>query len=165
MKKLYITFLVIILALTAMIPAGAAIADSGVGVSGKYVVMLTKAECINDYSGGYVMTVCFSYTSNYEGDLVGTAQEDLYCGFSPCSNTISRVGIKTFTGTVLGKEGTFTAYVSHQFLGNGDFKVEQTIISGTDELTGIQGTLVFMVTETDLGVWEGIYSGNVSFDS
>ena len=164
MKKLYVTFLVIVLALTAMIPAGAAIADSMVEVSGKYVVTLTKAECINNYSDSCVMTVCFSYTSNYEGDLVGTAQESLYCGFSPCSNTISRVGIKTFTGTVLGKEGTFTAYVSHQCLGNGDFRVEQNIISGTDELTGIQGTLVFMVIQTDLGVWEGTISGNVSFD-
>ena len=164
MKKLYVTFLVIVLALTAMIPAGAAIADSMVEVSGKYVVTLTKAECINNYSDSCVMTVCFSYASIYEGDLVGTAQESLYCGFSPCSNTIRRVGIKTFTGTVLGREGTFTAYVSHQFLGNGDFKVEQTIISGTDELADIQGTLVFMVTQTDLGVWEGTYTGNVSFD-
>ena len=164
MKKVYVTFLVIVLALTAMIPTGVAIADSSTEVSGKYVITVTGAECINDYSGGYVMTVCFSYTSNYEGDLVGTAQESLYCGFSPCSNTISRVGIKTFTGTVLGKEGTYTAYVRHQFLGNGDFRVEQNIISGTDELAGIQGTLVFMVTETDLGVWEGTISGNVSFD-
>ena len=165
MKKLYVTFLVIVLALTAIIPASVAIADSSTEVSGKYVVTLTKAECINDYYSSYVMTVCFSYTSNYEGDLTGTAREYLYCGFSPCSDTISRVGIKTFTGTVLGKEGTFTADVRHQFLGNGDFKVEQTIISGTDELAGIQGTLVFMVTETDLGVWEGTCSGNVSFDS
>ena len=165
MKKVYVTFLVLALALTTIIPAGVANADSSVEVSGKYVVTLTKAECINDYSVGYVMTVCFSYMSNYEGDLVGTAQEDLYCGFNPCSITISRVGIKTFTGTVLGKEGTFTAYVRHQFLGNGGFEVEQTIISGTDELSNIQGTLVFTVTEIDPGVWEGTYSGNISFDS
>ena len=163
MKKVYVTFLVIVLALTAIIPASVAIADSGTEVSGKYVVTLTKAACINDYSSCCVMTVCFSYTSNYEGDLVGTAQEDLYCGFNPCSNTISRVGIKTFTGTVLGKKGTFTAYVSHKFLGNGDFQVEQTILSGTDDLVGIQGNLIFTVTETDPGVWEGTYSGNVTF--
>ena len=163
MKKLYITFLVIALALTAMIPAVVANADSSVDVSGKYTITLTNAECINDYCCSCVMTVYFSYTSIYEGDLIGTAQECLYCGFSPCSDTISRVGIKTFTGTVLGKEGTFTAYVRHQFLGNGDFTVEQTIISGTDELAGIQGTLEFMVTETDPGVWEGTYSGTITF--
>lgn len=128
------------------------------------MVKATKAECINDYCcGSGVVTVCFSFIINYEGDLVGTAQECLYCGFSPCSYTVSRVGIKTFTGSVLGKEGTFTAYVRHQFLGNGDFKVEQTIISGTDELANIQGNLTFMVTETDLGVWEGAYSGSVTF--
>jgi len=142
-----------------------AIADSRVEVSGEYVIKATGAECINYYCGNCVLTVCFSYTSTYDGDLVGTAQEDLYCGFSPCSNTVRRVGIKTFTGTVLGKKGTFTAYVSHQFLGNGDIKVEQTVISGTDELTGIQGNLTFMVSETNPGVWEGTYSGNVSFDS
>ncbi len=163
MKKLYVTFLVIALALTTMIPAGVANADSSVEVSGKYVVTLTRAACISDYCDSCVMTVCFSYTSNYEGDLVGTAEECLYCGFSPCSDTIRRVGVKTFTGTVLGKKGTFTAYISHQFLGNSDFKVEQTIISGTDELAGIQGNLIFMVTETDLCVWEGTYSGSVAF--
>ncbi len=164
MKKVYVTFLVIILALTAMIPASAVNADSNVHVSGKYVVTLTKAECINDYCCNYVIKVCFSFASNYEGDIAGTAQESLYCGFSPCSDTVRRAGIKTFTGTVLGKKGTFTAYVSHQCLGNGNFKVEQTIISGTDELAGIQGTLAFMVTETDPGVWEGTYTGNVYFD-
>ena len=165
MKKLYVTFLVTVLALVIMMPAGIVNADTTVEVNGKYVVTLTKAACISDYYGSCVMTVCFSYTSNYEGDLVGNAQECLYCGFSPCSDTISSVGIKTFTGTVLGKKGTFTAYVSHKFLGNGDFIVEQTTISGTDELAGIQGTLVFTVTETDPGVWEGTYTGNVSFDS
>ena len=165
MKKLYITSLVIVLTLAIMIPAGVAIADASEEVSGEYVIAATGAECINAYANNCVVTVCFSYTSNYEGDLVGAAQEDLYCGFSPCSNSVRRVGIKTFTGTVLGKEGTFTAYVSHQFLGNGDFEVEQNIISGTDELAGIQGTIVFTVTETDLGVWEGTYSGNVSIDS
>jgi hypothetical protein len=164
MKKLSVIFLVSILALTMIMPAGLASAEATVEVSGEYTVTATRAECINEYScGSGVVTVCFSFESTYEGDLIGTAQECLYCGFSPCSYTISRVGIKTFTGTVLGKEGTFTAYVRHQFLGNGDFQVEQTIISGTDELAGIQGTLVFMVTETDTGVWEGTYSGSVAF--
>ena len=165
MKKLYVTLLVIALAIAMLIPAGVAIADSSADVSGEYVITATGVECINDCPDSCVMTICFSYTSNYEGDLSGTAQESLYCGFSPCSDTIRRVGIKTFTGTVLGKEGTFTAYVSHQFLGNGDFIVEQTIISGTDELAGIQGTIVFTVTETELGVWEGTYSGSVIVDS
>ena len=164
MKKLYVTFLALLLVLTIMMPMGAANANSVVELSGEYVVKATKAECINDYCcGSGVVTVCFSFISTYKGDLVGSAEECLYCGFSPCSVTVCRVGIKTFTGTVLGKKGTFTAYVRHQFLGNGDFKVEQTIISGTDELVGAQGSLVFMVTETDPGVWEGTYSGSVTF--
>ncbi|UCD08541.1 MAG: DUF3224 domain-containing protein, partial [Dehalococcoidales bacterium] len=103
--------------------------------------------------------------STYEGNLIGSAQECLYYGFSVISDTTNSVGIKTFTGTVLGKEGTFTAYVRHQNLGNGDFEVEQTIISGTGELANIQGTLVFTVTATELGVWEGTYSGSVTVDS
>ena len=163
MKKLSIIFLVLVLTLTIMMPAGVANADSTVKVSGEYVVTATRADCINDYCYSSVVMVCFYFISTYDGDLAGTAQECLYCGFSPCSDTIRRVGIKTFTGTVLGKEGTFTASVRHQFLGNGDFKVEQTIISGTDELSGIQGTLTFMVTETDTGVWKGTYSGSVAF--
>ena len=108
--------------------------------------------------------VRLSYTSNYKGDIIGTAEDCFYCGFCVNADTTYRVGIQTFSGTVLGKEGTYTAYVSHQSLGNGDFKVEQTIISGTDELANIQGTLVFTVTQTDLGVWEGTYSGSIYFD-
>ena len=163
MKKLYVTFLVIVLALTIMIPTGVVNADSNVEVSGEYVITVTGAECIVSVCNQLITTVGISYESTYDGDLIGTAQECLYYGFSVNSDTTNSVGIKTFTGTVLGKEGTFTAYVSHQHLGNGDFKVEQTIISGKGELAGIQGTLVFMVTETDPGVREGTYSGSITF--
>jgi hypothetical protein len=164
MKKLYVIFLVLVLTLATIIPVGVANANSTVEISGEYKTTTTKAECI--YSGcSYVIMVCLSYASTYEGDLVGTAEECFYCGFCVNSNTINRVGIQTYTGTVLGKEGTYTAYVHHQNLGKGNIKVEQTIISGSGELENIQGTLVFTVTETDLGVWEGTYSGNVSFDS
>ena len=165
MKKIYGIFLVLVFALIIIMPMGIASADSGVEVSGEYVITVTGAECITSMCDQFVTTVGISYESTYDGDLTGTAQECLFYGFSVNSETINSVGIKTFTGTVLGKEGTFTAYVRHQSLGNGNYKVEQTIISGTGELANIQGTLVFTATETDLGVWEGTYSGNVSFDS
>ena len=165
MKKLRVVFLVLVLILALIVPTGMANADSNVEVSGDYVITATGAECINSYCGSCVIMVCLSYSSTYEGDLAGTSQESLYCGFSVNADTTCRVGIQTFSGSILGKEGTYTAYLRHQSLGNGDFKVEQTIISGTEELANIQGTLEFTVTETDLGVWEGTYSGYVSFDS
>jgi hypothetical protein len=162
MRKLRVIFLVFVLALTAVIPAGVANADSTVEVSGEYEITITNAECIN--SGcSYIIMVCLTYASTYQGDLAGIAEECFHCGFCVNSDTTRRIGIQTFSGTVLGKEGTYTAYVWHQSLGNGDFEVEQTIISGTAELAGIQGTLVFKVTETDLGVWEGTYSGSITF--
>jgi len=163
MKKLYIIFMVMVLALTIVTPVGVANANSGVEVSGEYEITITNAECLNDYCPSYVIMVCLSYASTYEGDIAGSAQECFYCGFCVNSDTTRRVGIQTFSGMVLGREGTYTAYVCHRSLGKGDFEVEQTVISGTDELAGIQGTLVFMVTQTDLGVWEGTYSGNVTF--
>ena len=163
MKKLHVIFLVIIIALTTMIPAGIASADSNVEVSGEYTITVTGAECITSVCNQLITTVGISYESMYDGNLIGTAQECLYYGFSVTLDTTRSVGIKTFSGTVLGKEGTFTAYVCHQNLSNSDFKVEQTIISGTNELAGIQGNLVFTVTKTDLGVWEGTYSGIIKF--
>ena len=163
MKKLYVTFLVIILTMTTMIPTGIANANSTVGVSGEYEITLTSVECVNSACSQLVSTVCISYESTYDGNLIGTAQECFNYALNVISNPTNNTGKKTFTGTVLGKEGTYTAYVRHQSLGNGDLKIEETIISGTDELANIQGTFVFMVTKTDPGVWEGTYSGNVSF--
>ena len=163
MKKIFAMILIMVLALTTMIPAGVVNADSTVEVSGEYAITATRAECLN-FGTSCVLMVCVSFSSIYEGDLVGTAQECLYFGFTTNSDTTGRVGMQTFSGEVLGKEGTYTAYVRHESLGNGDFEVEQTIISGTDELENIQGTLLFTVTETDLGVWEGTYSGSVTVD-
>jgi len=163
MKKPYVTLLVIALALTTMIPSGIVNADSIVEVSGDYEITLTSVECVMNACNQLVTTVCISYESIYAGNLDGAALECFNYGFNIISNPTNNIGKKTFTGTVLGKEGTYTAYVRHQSLGNGGFQMEETIISGTDELANIQGTLVFMVTETDLGVWEGTYSGSVYF--
>ena len=162
MKKLSGMILVLALIMAIMIPAGVASADSSLDVSGEYVITVVDAECIN-YGSSCVLMVCLSYTSDYEGDIVGTAQECLYYGFSVNSDNSNRVGIQTFSGTVLGKERTYTACVRHRSLGDGDIKVEQTIISGTGELADIQGNLVFEVNETDPGVWEGTYSGSITF--
>ena len=162
MKKLYVIFLVLVLASTVMIPSGVANADSTIDVSGEYEITVTGATCIN-YGSSCVLSVCLFYTSYYEGDLVGAAQECLYCGFSVNSDTVDQLGILTFEGILLGKEGTYTAYVRHHSLGNGVIKVEQTIISGTDELANIQGNLVFEVSETDPGVNKGVYSGSIAF--
>jgi len=86
----------------------------------------------------------------YTGDIEGTAEEMLNFRLNP--NTwefpnykVNDEGTQVFTGTVLGKEGTFTAHVRHQMRVDGSGKVDQTIISGTGDLANLQGTLIFMV--------------------
>jgi hypothetical protein len=163
MKKMRVTLLVLVLTMAMIIPAGVATADSTFEVSGNYAITVTGVHCLKSEGSQQVISVCVSHISTYDGDMVGTAQESLYYGFDTNSKAVNSVGTKTFTGKVLGKQGTFTAQVRHQSLGNGGYRVEQTIISGTGELTKLQGKLVFMVTQTDPGVWKGTYSGSVTF--
>lgn len=164
MKKLSVIVLVLALATIMILPAGMAGADSAEEINGEYTITTTGAECINDCCGSGIYLVCFSFTGTYEGNLTGSACECLYCGLSACSDCIRSAGIMTFTGTVLDKKGSFTALIIHEYLRNGNLKVEQTIISGTDELDGIQGTMVFTVNQTEPGSWKGTCSGTISFD-
>ena len=104
----------------------------------------------------------------YTGDIVGTADELLSFVMNPSTGEypiyrVNSKGTQIFTGTVVGYEGTFTAHVRHQMRLDGSGKVEQTIISGTGELTNLHGTLIFMIYPQEDGSYAGTYSGELTF--
>ena len=169
MKKLYITFLVLVLALAMIVPVVAVNAGSQVEVSGN-VVLETGTVVIDKFLGNEVNFVdkgvimgWMEHNITYTGSFEGTAVETLDFRVNFYSGAFNSEGIQTFTDTVLGQAGTFTAQVRHQGGADGVTKVEQTIISGTGDLANLHGTLIFMVDPVGIGVYEGTYSGELTF--
>lgn len=166
MKKLYITFLVLVLVLTMIVPVVAVNADSPqIEVSGSVDFVFDYSNfVVYKFVGEKGVLICsMAHFVTYTGDLEGEAYETLDGRVNFNSGAFSSEGIQTFEGTLLGKEGTFTARVGHQGAGV-ECKVVQTIISGTGELANLRGTFHFMVDDFDGdGVYSGTYSGKLHF--
>jgi hypothetical protein len=166
MKKLYITYLALLLALTMVLPAGVASAGSGqIDVNGG--ITFTNSVFVLDKIVGEkgVVKGTIYFDVSYTGDIVGTGMEShrTSLNLNPVLNfKTASMGIQTFTGTVLGKSGTFIANVRHQIKEDGSGKVEQTILSGTGDLANLRGTLLFMIYPQNDG-WAGTYSGKLHF--
>jgi hypothetical protein len=168
MKKLYIAFLVMVLALAMIVPVGAVNADSPqIEVSGGVELDFDfDAFVIEKTVGnGNVMICSLAFFVIYTGDLEGEAYETLdgMVNFNPKSGAFHSEGMLTFEGTLLGKEGTFTAHVTHQGQGT-ECRVVQTIISSTGELANLHGTIHLTVAQDVPGApYTGTYSGKLHF--
>ena len=169
MKKLYITFLVLVLALAMIVPVGAVNAGSGqIEVSGDVAFYFSGFELDKTVGENGVMMGTISHIVIYTGDIDGTAEETLNFRLNPNTGEfpnfkVNGEGTQVFTGSVLGKAGTFTAHVRHQMRLDGSGKVEQTITSGTGDLANLHGTLIFMVYRQLDGSYTGTYSGKLHF--
>ena len=169
MKKLYITLIVLTLAIAMIVPLGAVNAGSGqIGVSGGVAFYFAGFELDRVVGENGVMKGTIWHNVLYTGDIVGTALESLDFSLNPNTGEfpnykVSDQGTQVFAGTVLGQAGTFTAHVRHQMRLDGSGKVEQTIISGTGGLANLHGTLIFMVYRQLDGSYTGTYAGKVHF--
>jgi hypothetical protein len=167
MKKLYITFLALVLTLAMILPAGVVNAGSGqIEVSGE--ITFNDAVFVPDRIVGEkgVVKGTLYFDVDYTGDIVGTGEEShrTSLNLNPVLNyQTASMGIQTFTGTVLGQSGTFTANVLHQMKEDGSGKVEQTILSSTGDLANLHGTLVFMIYRQGDGSYTGEYAGTLHF--
>lgn len=83
----------------------------------------------------------------FHGDLVGTSKgEMLMASSSSVKNSAGYVAIEKVTGTLHGRSGTF--YLQHNGTmtrGAGDLTITIIPDTGTDELTGLQGTLNIII--------------------
>ena len=169
MKKLYITFLALLLALTMVLPAGVASADSPqIEVSGNVELVFDYDNfVVEKYVGVGVLICSMAHFVTYTGDLEGGAYETLDSMVNFNSTAFTSEGIQTFTGTLLVDgvpyAGGFTARVGHQGA-DAECKVVQTIISGTDDFTNLRGTFHFTVTQdTPDDPYTGSYYGKLHF--
>jgi hypothetical protein len=178
MRKLYVSFLVLVLALALVIPAGAVNAGSKhIQVSGEIELIYVPDTLVLDRVVGAkdpvmwedsIMMGTFVHEVTYTGDINGIAYETINGmwntkkGEYPCFQIASN-GIQEFTGLVLDKSGTFTARVRHQGRETGEVRIEQTILSGTGDLANLHGTLIFTVYPIEAAHYKGTYSGKLHF--
>lgn len=82
----------------------------------------------------------------FSGDLVGTGKGQMLTGMGSVKGSAAYSAIERVTGTLAGKRGSFV--LQHTgIVANGQQSLVITIVpdSGTDELTGISGTLMIII--------------------
>lgn len=176
MKKLYFIFLVLVLITVMLIPAGAAQAASKqMAVEGTVTFSFVPGTFVTDKVVGgpdaviwddSIVMATFLFDVTYTGDISGTAQESETARWNTKQGDyplfkFNSIGLQEFTGSILGKTGTFTARTRHQGYPDGHVRVEQTIVSGTGELANLHGTLIFDVYFQYELVHTGTYSGKL----
>jgi hypothetical protein len=139
--------------------------SAGAGANGT----LEMTDQVNDspwVTENGIMSANLTSTFEYHGDLEGTLVEKGLTKVDMATGKITGDTIGTFTGTVEGKQGTFTASGSwaSQFLSptNGSGGCTYTILSGTGELDGLSGTITVKTTAAD-GSTTGTYTHALTF--
>ncbi len=167
MRKLSILLMVLTLAVAMIMPLSAANAASPqFEVSG--TITMTMTGLIPQIVGAdHLMKGEVFHHVTYTGDISGSGDEAGMMTYNLKSLALASVGVETFTGTVLGRNGTLTFHYFHgghvPLVPGAALKVEQTIISGTGELANLRGTLHFTVYSTENGPYQGTYSGKLHF--
>ena len=181
MKKLYITFLALLLALTMVLPAGVASAGSGqFEVSGGFYLetsVIGAAKWVGkpvEWNGipmpGTVGFMEITHAIEYSGSFDGLATEVMDGMKNFRSGAFNSIGIQEFyEGEFLGSPGTFTALVRHQGGMDDITRIKMTIISGTGSCENLHGTLIFIAYPYYIpgtpftSHFEGSYSGKLHY--
>jgi len=174
MKKLYITFIVLVLALAMIVPFGTAQASSPLG-SPRIVVFGEIKMAWNGYFKMYnmigergIMFCSMGFTDTYTGSFTGTANETSWgsindTNYGTYTGMFFSMGTLVFEGSLKGKTGTFTAEFWRMGKGGSDgyAKGEQTIVSGTGALEKLRGTINYTVDPQSDGSYAGKYFGKL----
>jgi hypothetical protein len=178
MKKLYVTFLLLVMALVLIVPVGPVNAGvKQITVSGEIELIYVPDTLVIDKVVGAkdpiiwddsIMMGTFIHEVTYTGDINGIAYETINGKWNTKKGEfpyfqLTSNGIQEFTGSVLDKSGTFTACVRHQGRESGEVRIEQTIVSGTGDLANLHGTLIFTVYPIEAAHYKGTYSGKLHF--
>ncbi len=89
-----------------------------------------------------------SIDKQYHGDLEGAARGEMLTGMTSVKDSGVYVAVERFTGTLSGRRGSFVLHHTG-IMERGAQKLTVTVVpdSGTDQLTGISGTLNIIITE------------------
>ncbi len=180
MKKLYITFLVLILALSIILPVGAVNAGQTFNVSGT-MKLYTPVVGVDEMVGN-VMLASGTHINLVGGSLVGTANEYVRNWTDFATLKFHVLGLQAFTGTFNGKTGQYFAELYRVGQSFGDYSQPQTvtgscktivkILGGTGDFANLRGTLCVNLSvhfePNDVApdvplVWSGTYKGKLTF--
>ena len=89
-----------------------------------------------------------SVDKQYHGDLEGTAKGEMLSAMTSVKDSAVYVAVERFTGTLSGRRGSFVLHHTG-IMNRGAQKLTVTVVpdSGTDQLTGISGTLNIINSE------------------
>jgi hypothetical protein len=95
----------------------------------------------------------------YHGDLDGTAKGEMLTGMTGVKNSGVYVAVERFTGTLAGKRGTFVLHHTG-IMDRGAQRLSVTVVpdSGTDQLTGLSGSLNITIAADGTHSYEFDYS-------
>lgn len=90
----------------------------------------------------------FSFTKQWSGDVIGSGVGSMLSAGDPGSGSAGYVVLETFTGSISGRAGTLALQQFGRMYQDGtDLRYEIVPGSGTDELSGIAGTLTLTVVD------------------
>ena len=89
-----------------------------------------------------------SIDKQYHGDLEGTAKGEMLTGMTSVKDSGVYVAVERFTGTLSGRRGSFVLHHTG-IMERGAQKLTVTVVpdSGTEQLTGITGTLNIIIAD------------------
>ena len=90
----------------------------------------------------------YSLDKQYHGDLEATAKGEMLTAGSDVKGSGAYVAVERVTGTLKGRKGAFVL-VHKGTMGHGSMHLEVSVVpdSGTDQLTGIAGTLNIIIAD------------------
>jgi hypothetical protein len=89
-----------------------------------------------------------SIDKHYHGDLEGTATGEMLTGMTRVKDSGVYVAVERVTGTLAGRRGSFMLHHTG-IMDRGAQKLSITVVpdSGTDQLTGLAGTLNIVIKD------------------
>jgi len=113
---------------------------------GTFEVKLAPQTTAHDHAGASLGRL--SIDKEFRGDLVGTSKGEMLTAMTSVKESAGYVAIERVTGTLQGRKGSFVLQHSGTMT-RGAPSLVITVVpdSGTEELTGLAGTMTIIIAE------------------
>jgi hypothetical protein len=138
---------ILVIALASGTPGGTMAAGQQSRASGTFDVKIAAQPADDHSDGGALGRMTIDKT--YHGDLEGTAVGQMLTGMSPTEKTSGvYVAVERVTATLAGCKGTFVLHHTG-VMDRGAQSLKITVVpdSGTDQLSGLTGTLAIDIRD------------------
>jgi Protein of unknown function (DUF3224) len=138
---------ILVIALASGAAGGTMAAGEQTKASGTFDVRVAPQPADGHADGGTLGRMTIDKT--YHGDLEGTAVGQMLSGMSPTEKTSGvYVAVERVTGTLAGRTGTFILHHTG-VMDRGAQSLKITVVpdSGTDQLSGLTGTLAIDIRD------------------